>query len=94
MGYRSLASLRIYSLPGIVIAFVVACAFSIFALLVTTGYLMVEVSKMFRWVFALLAVAVLVPSLQFYACIIGVALFGALLLRSSKLLKSPTSTLR
>lgn len=79
---------------GIVIAFVVACAFSIFALLVTTGYLMVEVSKMFRWVFALLAVAVLVPSLQFYACIIGVALFGALLLRSSKLLKSPTSTLR
>jgi hypothetical protein len=84
--------LGIGDFTDIITAFAVASAFSIFALLVTTGYLLVEVGKVFRWVFALLAVAVLVPSFQVYACIIGVALFGALLLRSSKFLKSPTGT--
>jgi TRAP transporter 4TM/12TM fusion protein len=76
----------------IIVAFSVTGAFSIFALLVTTGYLFVEIGKVFRWVFAAFAVAVLTPSLQVWACVIGIALYAALLLWSSRLLKSPSST--
>ena len=84
--------LGIGDLYDVMVAVAVASAFSIFALLVTTGYLIVEVSKVFRWIFALLAVSVLIPSLQFWACVIGMALFGVLLLRSARFLKSPSST--
>ncbi|WP_424988609.1 TRAP transporter permease [Microbulbifer sp. S227A] len=81
--------LGIGSMQDIAMAFGVVSAFSIFALLVTTGYLMVEVGKVFRWIFAALAITVLVPSLQIWACMIGVALFGALLLQTLRLRKLP-----
>lgn len=84
--------LGIGDISDIIVAFCVAGAFSIFALLVTTGYLFIEIGKVFRWVFAAFALGVLTPSLQVWACIIGIALYAALLLWSSRLLRSPSST--
>ena len=84
--------LGIGDISDIIAAFCVAAAFSIFALLVTTGYLFVEIGKVFRWVFAAFALGVLTPSIQVWACIIGILLYGALLLWSLRPLRSPSST--
>ncbi|WP_323768762.1 TRAP transporter fused permease subunit [Marinovum sp.] len=61
------------------LAIVVAGSFSVFAVVTTTGYLVVEVNKGLRCAFAVLAGGILIPEWQLWSCLVGDALYFALI---------------